>query len=123
VHSPHEPEQLPIPSITSEERVILQIVSESIVRSVRSQKAAALAMGVDQGRLSKQLAGIERLPITQIAKCPEILDAFALVLAEARGHKLLPPRAARLVRMAELQESMARDHREYAELVALQGIE
>jgi hypothetical protein len=70
------------------QREVLDLLREAVMRSVGSQKAAAIEMGVDNSLLSRQLAGTERLWIGQIAKSPDVLAEFAVLLTEYCGHEV-----------------------------------
>lgn len=76
---------------TAAERELLELVREAILRTVRSQKAAAIELGVDVAQLSRQLSGLERLPLTLLARSPRILAEFAALLAKSKGFELRRP--------------------------------
>lgn len=69
-------------------RDVLELVREAMLRSLKSQKAAAIEMGIDHAQLSRQLAGLERLPLLQLTKSPATLTEFAALLAEYCGHRV-----------------------------------
>lgn len=68
-------------------RDVLELVREAMLRALKSQKAAAIEMGIDHA-LSRQLAGLERLPLLQLTKSPATLTEFAALLAEYCGHRV-----------------------------------
>lgn len=69
-------------------RELLSLVRDAIMRTLRSQKAAAIEMGVNDALLSRQLNGQERLPLSQLAKSPGVLAEFGALLAEHVGHRV-----------------------------------
>lgn len=91
-----------VPSRTRE-RQMLDLLREAIRRTVGSQKAAAIALHGTPTRgpyLCRQLAGLEPVKLSQLARAPEILAEWSALLAKANGHRLsrrLPPDARRRV--------------------------
>jgi hypothetical protein len=98
-------------------RDMLELVREAMRRACGSQKAAAFELGIDQGQLSRQFAGLERFPIEALAKSPRICEEFAFLLAQRLGFQ---PRSAsvnerrrqrlrmlKVMLLAELDEDMA----------------
>jgi hypothetical protein len=98
-------------------RDLLELVREAMRRACGSQKAAAFELGIDQGQLSRQFAGLERFPIEALAKSPRICEEFAFLLAQRLGFQ---PRSAsveerrrqrlrmlKVLLLAELDEDMA----------------
>lgn len=69
-------------------REVLSLVRDAIMRTLRSQKAAAIEMGVNDALLSRQLNGQERLSVSQLAKSPAVLAEFGALLAEHVGHRV-----------------------------------
>lgn len=61
---------------------------EACRRVIGKQEAAARAFGKSPGHFSRQLSGLDPLPLTQLATVPEVFIEFAALLAKACGHRL-----------------------------------
>lgn len=87
---------------------VLELLRESILRAGSSQKAVAIDMGISAAQLSRQLSGIERLPVTQLLTVPRVLAEFGCLVAEHCGHRVRRTGAAerRAARIRSLQREL-----------------
>lgn len=98
---PVEPSEVPTHDV-------LALVREAILRAGSSQKAVAIDMGISAAQLSRQLAGLERLPLTQLLRVPHVLAEFGCLVAEHFGHRVRRTGVAerRAARIRSLQREL-----------------
>jgi hypothetical protein len=96
------------PEAPAPTRDVLDLLRTAILRAGSSQKATAISMGISGAQLSRQLSGVERLPLEQLARDPQVLAEFGCLVAEHFGHRVRRTGAAarRAARIQALQREL-----------------
>jgi hypothetical protein len=86
------------------QREVLEVAREAIRRVHGSQKAFAIALGMNPSDVTRMAQGLYDLHLALMARDQRVLDEFAVLLARHQGHELT--RADRRQRLLREQEDL-----------------